>query len=780
VRINTAKSEVIDEGALETRAASIDLNPVIAHVLSRDLYQRPVEAVLREVLINAIDAHTEVGIDGVPVILHLPTPLDEVFFVRDFGPGMSHEDVLDIYLTYGASTRRKDNLAHGGLGLGTKSPLAYTDSFTVISRHGGVEREYLIYYNEEGIPQLSHRRSDLTDETGLEVRFTTRQTYEYETFCKAAEAVLPYIPHGRVKIEYDWNVQRPLIITSPVYRSRTDALGLRANLRGAEMVMGYYRYAIDHRALRSLLEDLPHEHRSMCVNHRVGDNSIPVWIQLSEVLDNLTRNNRITFFAAVGDFPVHPSRESVILNRASVKGLAGILKEAVTKIIEEGEPSLSHAVSTYQILHRVVRTPLDEDGKPVKVRAKLLGPCNYSSFTYEHRSGPIRNFQDLVQSIHVTGVKCLLLLSQFDLTDLGKYSVIIFSHENHIKVFHKAINEDTILAVDYESTDASILQELTSSYPQITLPESMLNALRRDDAGTTEEEKAAKGKRHSVRSMQNPTHNVLELQYDRCVYPEQMHYVRNKDYAHGARKMHWESAKHNVGTLLAMRANTRRPIFLVPTNLGITQDERVSATVELVNALGGLLRESQRPILIGLPASRGTKKIEAVFPGMDACMRYMIGRLEAPYLRRRLQLALTADWYLNGRAANVYQIKLYALERYRVHGDVDWMWRLLDLGRRLWYKLKTSDLSASNAFIRHRDRIGEYCKHLPEPLDLDEKVLALHVRFPDTGPESRHPDIPKDGVLINAAHAWATQLAIFEDRFPTGAKYRNEHRNHLS
>ena len=151
MEMRAAKSAIRNDGSLEQRVATIELNPVLAHVLSRDLYTRPVEAALREVLINAVDAHIEAN-QTKPVELNLPTWSNPIFEVRDFGKGMSHDEVMSIYLDYGKSTRRGDNLRHGGLGLGTKAPLAYVDAFTVVSHHAGERREYLIFYNEDGLP----------------------------------------------------------------------------------------------------------------------------------------------------------------------------------------------------------------------------------------------------------------------------------------------------------------------------------------------------------------------------------------------------------------------------------------------------------------------------------------------------------------------------------------------------------------------------------------------------------------------------------------------------
>ena len=53
----------------------------------------------------------------------------------------------------------------GVLGLGSKSPFAYTDQFTVESFQGGTKRTYTAYKNEDGNPVFALLNEQETDET---------------------------------------------------------------------------------------------------------------------------------------------------------------------------------------------------------------------------------------------------------------------------------------------------------------------------------------------------------------------------------------------------------------------------------------------------------------------------------------------------------------------------------------------------------------------------------------------------------------------------------------
>ena len=71
--------------------------------------------------------------------------------VRDYGPGLSHDDMFRVFTRYGRSTKRDSNEVVGMLGIGSKSGFAYADTFTVVSRHGGRVRTYVAALDESEI-----------------------------------------------------------------------------------------------------------------------------------------------------------------------------------------------------------------------------------------------------------------------------------------------------------------------------------------------------------------------------------------------------------------------------------------------------------------------------------------------------------------------------------------------------------------------------------------------------------------------------------------------------
>jgi len=168
--LEQVKEDIQSGGLGAGNAFSIAASAKAFEVLSNSLYQNKVLAVIREITCNAVDAHRMVGKPVSDIQIHMPTYLAPHFAVRDFGPGLSHDDVLSLYTTYFRSTKDASNALIGGFGLGSKSPFAVADQFTVTSWQDGECRTY-VCYKDGGVPAINHIATAPSDEAnGLEVR----------------------------------------------------------------------------------------------------------------------------------------------------------------------------------------------------------------------------------------------------------------------------------------------------------------------------------------------------------------------------------------------------------------------------------------------------------------------------------------------------------------------------------------------------------------------------------------------------------------------------------
>lgn len=139
------------ENVIRTMAIDLSDNEedrqAIIEVLRSKLYSNKKLAPIREYATNAFDSHVEAGVSDTPISITLPTQIFPEFRVRDFGIGLTPDEVEKIYIKYGRSTKRNTNGQTGQLGLGCKSAFAYGDNFVVVSYKDGVKTTYNLTIN---------------------------------------------------------------------------------------------------------------------------------------------------------------------------------------------------------------------------------------------------------------------------------------------------------------------------------------------------------------------------------------------------------------------------------------------------------------------------------------------------------------------------------------------------------------------------------------------------------------------------------------------------------
>jgi hypothetical protein len=160
-------------------------------ILSDSLYSDKVMAVIRELSTNAYDSHIAAG-NSNPFKVVLPNAANPSFIVRDYGTGLSQTDMESLYTTYGASNKNTSNDFVGCLGLGSKSPFAYTKSFSTSSYYNGQKYTYVAAIDDSGVPTLNlFSVSDTDEPNGLEISFAVKQ-HDFHEFSSKAMRIYHY------------------------------------------------------------------------------------------------------------------------------------------------------------------------------------------------------------------------------------------------------------------------------------------------------------------------------------------------------------------------------------------------------------------------------------------------------------------------------------------------------------------------------------------------------------------------------------------------------------
>lgn len=130
---------------LEFGIKSSDMG-LILDILRSKMYKNPIASICREIASNSRDANREAK-NKKPIKIGIAdhsfiTTQMSIYF-EDEGPGISPDRMADVFVNYGASTKRESNVETGGFGLGAKTPFSYTDSFNILTRYDGTEYTYI-------------------------------------------------------------------------------------------------------------------------------------------------------------------------------------------------------------------------------------------------------------------------------------------------------------------------------------------------------------------------------------------------------------------------------------------------------------------------------------------------------------------------------------------------------------------------------------------------------------------------------------------------------------
>lgn len=327
MKLHTETNEVIRSGELVDTEFKIKATAKAFGILSSGLYSDKILAIVRELACNAYDAHIAAGKREVPIEIKLPTSLDPTFYVKDFGIGLDHAGVTELYTTYFESSKADSNDYIGALGLGSKSPFSYVQTFNVEARFNGTKRMYSAFINEKGVPAISKLGEEKTkDVNGLTVTLATRPS-DNEKFKMAAMKALMYFD-VQPKVIGGGSYFKPFGVKHTVEGNgwKLRESDYNAHMEGAYVVQGLVAYPIDPEILEQ---------------HGLSDTG------------HLVLEQNIDLFVKIGDVEVAASREALSYTKKTIQNLSRIVEEATKQMRAEIQKAMDKMPSLWDacLLH---------------------------------------------------------------------------------------------------------------------------------------------------------------------------------------------------------------------------------------------------------------------------------------------------------------------------------------------------------------------------------------------------------------------------------------------
>lgn len=347
---------------------SIGNASVVIEILRNRLYKHKIRTLVQEYISNARDASREANSKR-PIEIQVPTSLEPVFKVRDFGLGISLERMSKVFIQYGASTKRDSNSQTGGFGIGAKSAWAYTDSFTIRTAVDGVERVFVAHTganNNGRLDCIEVRPTKDQNGTTIEIAVNPKDVSQFR------DSVLRAV--------YFWNETDAYTLTNCEMPPKPDYSALTSDLSTLHDVPSFLGLNWQDAILK--VDGIPY-----ALPREITDKH-----QAFKMLKSLTRET-LVFDVSNGVVEVSASREELTDSEFTNKSLAKLFDKA------------------YKTIHKDLKSQLDKGTTPeeyLKIYLELskqfhmgqFGQVQGYSIDNEHLTGEALDAV-IIENVHV-------------------------------------------------------------------------------------------------------------------------------------------------------------------------------------------------------------------------------------------------------------------------------------------------------------------------------------------------------------------------------------------
>lgn len=351
---------VVSNNLNATTQYSIKASAKAFRILSDGLYSDKIAAPIRELSTNAYDAHVAKGNINTPFDVHLPSVAEPWFAIRDYGIGMSKQELETTYTTYFESNKTHSNDFVGCMGLGSKTPFTLSDAFTVTSIKNG-KKTTVINYLDEDVPNFSIISEENTKEaSGTEIKFTPTDSEHYRLMQQSADEILTYFdvtPNVTIgSTKHTLNVPKKILEGKDWYyveKQKRDSSSV--------ILMGNVTYPLSYYDIDELVR---RRHSS--------------WEKQNEIR-NLMSN--LVFRVPIGNLDITASREEIGWNNEGKEYIVNFIERVSNEIKDIMTDRINKCKSYWdaRILFNVMIAKNDEYSDDTN--------------TYNHSNGVISNFK---------------------------------------------------------------------------------------------------------------------------------------------------------------------------------------------------------------------------------------------------------------------------------------------------------------------------------------------------------------------------------------------------
>jgi hypothetical protein len=340
MKTQTTHHEVERSGTQVEGQFSIKATSKAFDILSSGLYSDKIQAIVRELSCNAHDSHVAAGTPDLPIEIRLPTVLDATFYVKDYGLGLSHDDVMKLYTTYFESTKTNSDDFIGQLGLGSKSPFSYASAFIVESRYNGMKRIYSCFKNEINLPAITLMgEEETTEPNGVMVSLSVRRE-DVDKFHTAARKALMYFkPTPNIVGRTGFQPYRLVhTVTGSNWRIRDTEY--YAGMTGPHVVQGFVAYPVD--------------------SHLLTENGLSGAASALASVD-------VDMFVDIGKVEVAASREALSYDKRTIVNLISAFEHAATEMRTTFQAEFDKCTTVWEMATLLDKLESSSSGKFAKI-----------------------------------------------------------------------------------------------------------------------------------------------------------------------------------------------------------------------------------------------------------------------------------------------------------------------------------------------------------------------------------------------------------------------------